>query len=157
MALVNRNLLISNPGSVNVENPYLGDQGTGTLLVSPGVTTNFYEAATETTWAAYQTPSIAFSGLPQGVTATNISRDGSLTEPGYVFTLTGASSATLGEQGTMTVAVTAGGLTNYLQMEVVVQPCVPTVTSCSASEKCGSIVNNCGQTIECGTCASGES
>jgi hypothetical protein len=155
MALVDRDTLTLNYGSIDQSNPFLGDQGTGAIVVSPGLSSAGYSLETSTTWASGCALSVSYTGLPQGVSGVNVFADGSKTEPGMSFELSAATNTTLGQQTTMTVAATACGVTHYTQTEVLVQACVPTTTCATEYATCGSIVDNCGNTLECGTCATG--
>ncbi len=158
MALVNRNMLDNGESSINESDPFLGDQGTGTIVVSPHQTNlPFYGVGTDTTWAGGHPLSLSFTGLPQGVSVTNIAPDGSPADPGDTFQLVAATNATLGQQSTMTIAATAGGATHYLQYEIKVEACVPSSAACGYyGFQCGSISDGCGNMVSCGSCPGGD-
>jgi hypothetical protein len=152
MALINRLWLDADEATVDLENPYLGDQGTGTIVVEPGqVALPWYGVETNTTWASYGGLAVSFSGLPAGVSITNLGGTGSATEPGANYQIVAGSNATIGQQSTLTIAATSNGQTHYLQYEVLVQTCVPTATlaSCTADECGRNIPDGCGGAVAC--------
>lgn len=150
------NTLVASPSSLSVE---AGDGTTGANSASTDFEASGY-------WAndPYESPSLAISaiGVPPGVPmpaagvmplglSWAITND--INPPTVRFT---AATDTVAGTYTFLVTGTIGNFTASTTLPLTVGACQP-ITCAAAGWTCGSFDNECGQTVTCGTCPSGDS